>query len=164
MQTKNIQDYPGYSISSTGQVFGPSGEIKGWITAQGYKRVSLCNEEGSKEFFVHRLVGEAFVEGRTEERKFIDHIDSNKLNNRADNLRWCTQAENIKFAFENGRFPEKLNPKPAILENIRTGEKTKFDSIRAASISFGLPYWHLNEIYNKKGYRRTTHGFTIYPA
>lgn len=46
-------------------------------------------------FSVHRAVAELFVPN-PDNKPCIDHIDTDIYNNRADNLRWVTQAENNK--------------------------------------------------------------------
>lgn len=42
---------------------------------------------------LHRLVAELFIPNPNDKPQ-VDHIDTNKHNNRADNLRWVTQSEN----------------------------------------------------------------------
>lgn len=44
-------------------------------------------------YLAHRVVAEAFIDN-PENKPCIDHIDDNKLNNKADNLQWCTYSEN----------------------------------------------------------------------
>jgi HNH endonuclease len=44
---------------------------------------------------VHRLVCIAF-HGPPQNNEVCDHKDGNKLNNRADNLRWCDSFENSR--------------------------------------------------------------------
>lgn len=53
--------------------------------------------------YVHRLVATHFVP-RVDGKTIVNHKDGNKLNNRADNLEWCTQAENIAHSIANGTF------------------------------------------------------------
>lgn len=50
--------------------------------------------------FAHRLIAEAFCTNSNPLRNQVDHIDNNPANNRADNLRWCTQIENCRYARE----------------------------------------------------------------
>lgn len=44
-------------------------------------------------YFTHREVAKLFVENE-DNKKYVDHIDGNSLNNKADNLRWVTASEN----------------------------------------------------------------------
>lgn len=50
---------------------------------------------------VHRIVAETFLENKYD-NFVINHIDGNKINNRVENLEWCSQAYNIRNAFETG--------------------------------------------------------------
>jgi len=70
----------------------------------GYLLVKLYNGSGTgKNFKVHRLVCEAFHEN-PENKPCVNHIDENKTNNTANNLEWCTVAENNK----HGTRPTKI--------------------------------------------------------
>lgn len=48
---------------------------------------------GGKYFYVHRLVGEAFIDN-SEDKPCIDHINGDKTLNTVENLRWVTIQEN----------------------------------------------------------------------
>ena len=161
---KTIKDFPLYSVTDDGRVFGPNGELRGWQNASGYRMVLIINEDGKAQKLVHRLVAEAFIDGRTEGRDVIDHIDGNRTNNHVSNLRWCTQAENMKYAYESNRFPKRQTPIPVILVDTTTGREERFDSIHAAAVAHNLAYWNLSDILHKKSTRKTIHGYTIYPA
>ena len=58
--------------------------------------------KGSKtyNFSVHRLVATYFVPNPNN-FPIINHKDENNLNNRADNLEWCTYSYNTKHAYKN---------------------------------------------------------------
>lgn len=73
---------------------------------KGYLRVTLSNNKKKKRFFIHRLVAIAFIENKYD-KPFVNHIDSNPLNNKADNLEWCTQKENIAHGFKYGNMKVK---------------------------------------------------------
>jgi hypothetical protein len=44
---------------------------------------------------VHRIIATAFHGKQPSEKHIVDHIDTNKQNNRPENLRWLTRLENI---------------------------------------------------------------------
>lgn len=59
-----------------------------------YLVVHLCKDNKMTNYSVHRLVATAFVSNR-DGKPHVDHIDGNRHNNNAENLRWCTCKENI---------------------------------------------------------------------
>ena len=59
-----------------------------------YFKISLRSNGKSISYRIHRLVYETFV-GPIEDGKVIDHIDSNRENNRVDNLQAISQRLNI---------------------------------------------------------------------
>lgn len=62
---------------------------------KGYRVVWLRKGGGvHKKFFVHQLVGVAFIEN-PDGKAFVNHKNKDRGNNRVSNLEWCTHAENM---------------------------------------------------------------------
>lgn len=53
-----------------------------------------------KSYYVHRLIAKYFVPN-PENKPFVDHINRNTHDNRAENLRWVTHTENMNNRKEN---------------------------------------------------------------
>lgn len=70
-------------------------------TKSGYLEVAVMQDSKRIKAAVHRLVGIAFVPGFAEGLS-INHIDGDKLNNRADNLEWVSLARNTQHQWECG--------------------------------------------------------------
>lgn len=159
---KAIDGYDGYYVSDEGYIIGKRGKRIGYITRHGYEWVCLGSGKKQKHAAVHRLVAEYFVEGKTEECCVVDHKDGNKLNNRAENLRWTTLSQNLLFAYhEQQLMPDRQMPKSVVLISPR-GTAYFFDSIHEASVQLGLAYWHLNDAYH--GRRPKVQGYTVKPC
>jgi len=76
------------------------------ISKAGYPTVNLHkNDKDDKNkattYLVHRLVAEAFIPN-PENKPVVDHINGDRSNACADNLRWLTQKENIQANIERG--------------------------------------------------------------
>lgn len=65
--------------------------LKTCLVGSGYKALRLGV---GRKFYIHNLVANAFLPAPTEEGLVIDHIDRNKLNNHASNLRWVSKSIN----------------------------------------------------------------------
>ena len=77
----------------------------------GYYVVNLQNCKERKSCQVHRLVAQAFIPNQNN-NPVVNHIDENRLNNRVDNLEWCTQKENVihsKYQFYKPKRRCKLS-------------------------------------------------------
>ncbi len=63
---------------------------------EDYHCISIRMHGVKKSLFVHRLVAEAFLRQPTPKHKFVIHLDHNKGNNNASNLKWTTLDQQVE--------------------------------------------------------------------
>ncbi len=81
----------GLIVSNHGRVGYPNGRLTlGSLTRHGYRRIGYKN----KHYQVHRIVCYAFHYKFEIDKRLVDHIDRNKQNNHASNLRFYTHQLN----------------------------------------------------------------------
>jgi hypothetical protein len=134
---KDIPNYEGrYQVSNTGLVRSivtnhgkPQDKIKpSYIRSNScqYLYVSLSKLGVPTSFAVHRLVATVFVENPNN-KSMVNHIDGNKLNNKACNLEWCTTSENHKHAYKLGLRNSETLIKRKVGE--KTGKSSNFHNV-----------------------------------
>lgn len=111
-QWKQIVDFPNYEVSNMGNIKSLySGKLlKPSSNWEGYLMVVLYKDGIGFMKLVHRLVAQAFVEN-PQEKPTVDHINMNKQDNRAVNLRWQTKKEqknNQDQNYKTNQYSEKV--------------------------------------------------------
>ena len=170
---KDINGYGGkYQISNYGNVRSFSKWSKGKILKGGscgnpgpYRFVCLVKtgRKDLKHFYIHRLVAEHFLDNPNNYSE-VNHIDGNTLNNRADNLEWCSHKYNIVHAHNNGLFDfskisgSKHPNAKAVIQKTKEGEFVKeWGSVN--QIQRETPYLASSIFSCCKGRLKTAYGY-----
>lgn len=109
---KQIEEFPNYSISEEGRVINTkyNREITQYLNNQGYFEVNLWKNGIGKNRSIHRLVALAFIPN-LENKKEVNHKNSDRRNNSIDNLEWTSRKENNDCKLNKkgkGRISKKL--------------------------------------------------------
>lgn len=151
---KDIEGFEGYyQVSNLGRVRSLDREIifnngksdtaktkaKGRVLTitkqtQGYSQIGLCKNGTQKSYRLNRLVAKAFIPN-PDNKLYVNHIDGNKDNNRADNLEWVTNSENIMHAYKNGLL--KHWQKPVLQIDDNGNVVAEYESIKQAADTLG---------------------------
>jgi len=118
---KEIKDFPGYFVTKDGKIFSAwnkknvrnskgiittvnhyldynkLSELKPSPTSNGYLRVNLSKNKKHYTKTIHRLVAETFIKNPNNYNT-VNHINEVKIDNRVNNLEWCTQQKNSEHS------------------------------------------------------------------
>jgi len=101
---KDVVGFEGYyKVSDKGEIYSvKSNKIRKLsYKKNGYVYIDLYKDGKVKYCRVHRIVADAFIPNPNN-YPYVMHIDNNKSNNCAENLKWGTASDNTKQAYEDG--------------------------------------------------------------
>ena len=92
---ETIPEFPNYIITDQGKVYSIRSKRYLVLNTNGdYNYVKLCNNNIQSDAYIHLLVARFFVPN-TKKYNVVNHINSNKRDNRKENLEWTTHAGNM---------------------------------------------------------------------
>jgi len=150
---KPVVGYEGaYEVSSCGRVrsldrivkhsqggtqFRRGRELKRGDDGNGYRAVNLSLNGKESNEKVHRLVLLAFGGEQPCGKIECHHMDSNRANNRIENLEWVTRSENARHAYDNGQCGH-IKMSPVLAGQLRRLYATGEYSQRQIAPLFGI--------------------------
>lgn len=153
---KTIEEYPNYMISNLGRVKSlyTYKVLKPSIT-KGYYFVSLVQNGNKENVRIHRLVAKAFLDNPNN-YNVVNHKNENKLDNRVENLEWCTAKYNCNYGTRNKKVSEsKYKP---ICQFSKDGTLIKiWDSAKQAADELNIDFRHISDCCKCK--RKTAYGY-----
>ena len=82
---------------STGKI------VEEHLDKSGYYELALFDNGIQHKYLKHRLIAEQFI-ANPDNLPVVDHINHNRTDNRIDNLRWVTQADNLRNRKSQGNI------------------------------------------------------------
>lgn len=148
-----INEFNNYAVSNFGNIKNiKKNELLTLnLNLNGYYTYTFCQNGIKKTFEIHRLVALYFIKNPNN-YPYVNHIDGNKENNRAENLEWALKSQN--------EINVKFQEKPILAENILNKERIVFKSISEASAFLGINVNAISKVLHKK--RNKTHNYKFY--
>lgn len=133
--------------------------LKSGNNQHGYKIVALWKNGEGKTRRVHRLIAVAFIPN-PKNKPHINHLNGIVVDNRIENLEWCTHFENMQHAWRNGFITtEKLGREKRVAQ-ILDGVVIKiWKSQSEANRKLGTPFGCISDCCRGVKYRHTAGGF-----
>lgn len=144
-----------YAISSHGRaasyyedIYEDGKILEGSITS-GYKTLNLHINGSNGTIYFHREIAKLFNKKNSPREKFVIHLNHNKKDNNAKNLKWATQSD---VSAHQQKSPDKIAYKK--VQNSRSkGLKLNASQVKAIKATIGNPrrkltYKQLADKYN----------------
>ncbi len=100
-----------YAVSSHGRIASYSenvlsdGKLLNGSLTTGYKTLNMHRTGSNGTLYLHREVAKVFAKKVSPKHKYVIHLNHNKLDNNAKNIKWATLEEMIKH---QQKSPAKL--------------------------------------------------------
>ena len=133
-----ISSAPGYAVTADGEVYRDGAPVRCSLTAKGYRKLTIRTLSGRRTVRVSGVVCAAY-HGERPPGHEVRHLNGRRDDDRADNLRWSTHAENCADKVAHGTAQRgERNPKARLTEaQVRTIRASQESAGRLAQV-FGV--------------------------
>lgn len=131
-------------------------------TETGYSTIMVYKDHKKKGYNVHRLVAEHFVPNPNN-YETVNHIDGDKTNNRADNLEWVSQSDNLLHSYKELNRPKNRPSihKQSIYYTTKNNKTYYAESIAEASRQTGVSETQIRRLIENGRKSREGYSFSI---
>lgn len=126
-----MNSYDGFVVDDNFNIFSErtGNKLSPYIGSDGYMHVQYRDINGKHHHNrVHVIFAHLFIPNPNNE-KYINHIDSNKLNNDLSNLEWCSNSYNVYHGWHSGNRTHK-NRTHVVVMDLNHNIICKYQSIR----------------------------------
>lgn len=117
-QRRPVSGFPGYTVNAMGVVFGKKGmPLKGSRLPAGYLTVGFWLNRKLHTRTIHSVVAGAWLDQKPSDKHEVAHNNGINTDNRADNLRWATHADNGKDMVIHGHSTQGIRHPNAKLDD-----------------------------------------------
>jgi hypothetical protein len=166
-----IAEAPDYAVSSFGRVKriradrlgrGLGKVLRTPLGDKGYPVCSLHVDGKQLHRCVYKLVCTAFSGPKPTPKHEVRHLDGNPLNNRADNLKWGTSAENKADCLRHGtRYQGERHAWAKLTERAVAEIRASKDHFREVAKRYGISPNYVHRIRRADNWKHVDCG-TIY--
>jgi len=146
-----------YAISNKGRIVSfrektEDGKLLKGTLVQGYRVFKAKPDGQNVTLFIHKIVAETFNKKPGRKAEFVIHLDHDKLNNKAENLKWVTREElnqhlknspKLKAYYNRGdaakRKAAKTKAKPAAKAPAKSKSSSKAVAGKAKAVAKAAP-------------------------
>lgn len=156
MDGKEYPLNPNYIVYPDGRIY--SKRFRKFLTPKknwdGYERIQIWKDNKCHMISWHKVVAETFVP-HPPECTVVNHKNGIKNDNRAENLEWVTQKENIQHSIRTHLRPLKRTEVYDMEGNLLG----TFESMKEACVAFNLNTGTASRVAN--GFLKSTHGYVL---
>lgn len=106
-----LKEYKGFYVDEQCNIYNAKGhKLSPYIGVDGYVHITRSENNKKYRYRIHTIIANVFVPNPNG-FKYVNHIDSNKLNNSPENLEWCTNSQNVYHGWHSGNRTHKIEQK-----------------------------------------------------
>lgn len=155
---KPVQGYEdSYLVSNLGNIRGLKRNkiLKVRKSTRGYGQVNLSKRSVMKTHRVHQLVATHFLPNPLNLPE-INHLNEDKLDNRVENLEWCTRSHNVNYGNRTEKQKAKVSV-PVVQFSLSGDQIAVYPSMIQAARELKLSHSSISECCSGK--RKTLGGY-----